>query len=98
MEESVISKPVIYRRTVKNNREIADVLLKLENKYGKQYYLPSIFWGRNAWYMSSREKGETVKKIKGRIQSREKTKKLESGEILKEEVYEISVSTFEEVV
>ena len=84
-----------YRKTPLG-REICDALFAVNRTYGKSDYLPSILWGRNAQYFSTKNVGEQFK-IKGRIQSREYNKKISEEEFETRVAYEISVSQFEEI-
>lgn len=84
-----------YRKTPLG-REICDALFAVNRPYGKSDYLPSILWGRNAQYFSTKTVGEHFV-IKGRIQSREYQKKLSEDEFETRTAYEISVSQFEEI-
>lgn len=88
-----VCKPVIYR-TTPFSREIADMLLAVNRKYGKSDYLPCIAWGRNARFLQTVRVGERLHLL-GRLQSREYKKTLESGEICIRTAYEISCSAVE---
>lgn len=90
-----ICKPVIYR-TTPFSREIADVLVAVNRRYGKSDYLPCIAWGRNARFAGSLVPGEAVL-IRGRMQSREYQKKLPEGEPEQRTAYEISCSSIERI-
>lgn len=85
-----ICKAPVYR-TTPFNREICDVLVAVNRAYNKSDYLPCIAWGRNARYLKDAKIGTKID-IVGRIQSRDYQKKLESGEILNQTAYEISVN------
>ena len=80
-------------RTTPLGRDIADVLFAVNRQYGKSDYIPTIFWGRNAEYISHQEVGTRVNVI-GRIQSRNYTKSLDNGEVINRTAYEVSVSRF----
>ena len=70
----ICDKP-IYRKTP-FGREICDALVAVNRgKFNRSDYLPCIFWGRNAQYISKQQVG-TKLHIEGRIQSREYTKML----------------------
>ena len=88
-----LCKEPVYRITPKG-RNIADVLLAVNRGNGKSDYIPCVFWGRNAVYVSRFGVGAKIG-IFGRIQSRPYTKKLPSGEILERIAYEVSVSSME---
>ena len=88
-----VCKPVVYR-TTPFEREIADVLLAVNRRYGKSDYLPLIAWGRNARFLKDLPVG-TALKIVGRLQSREYRKLLENGESTVRVAYEVSCSVVE---
>ena len=88
-----IVKPVVYR-TTPFSREIADILIVVERRYGKSDILPCIAWGRNARYASELSAGDTVL-IRGRLQSRQYEKQLDDGSSEKRTAYEISCSSLE---
>lgn len=54
-------------------REICDITLAVNRRFGKSDYIPAIVWGRNARYIETLNIGDKVI-IKGRFQSREYTK------------------------
>ncbi len=87
--QGYLCKPAVYRVTP-FGREIADALLAVHRSYGKSDYIPCIFWGRNAGYVSKLAVG-TPLFLQGRLQSRTYEKTLETG---KEQrvAYEVSVS------
>ena len=91
--EGRIIKPVVYR-TTPFSREIADVFIAVERRYGKCDTLPCIAWGRNARAASELTVGDTVL-IRGRLQSRQYNKQLENGNTLKKIAYELSCSSIE---
>lgn len=72
-----ICREPVYRRTPLG-REICDVMLAVERKYGKADYLPCILWGSLARMAADCQKG-TVMWLQGRIQSRTYMKQLETG-------------------
>ena len=88
--DGYICKQPIYRKT-SLGREIADLLVAVNRPYGKSDYIPCIVWGRNARYASNLDIGDRLH-IRGRVQSREYTKKLSEGECEKRMAYEVSVS------
>lgn len=92
--DGYICKPPTYRKTPLG-REITDVLLAINRPYGKSDYIPCIFWGRNAQYISGFDIGDRIR-IWGRIQSREYVKKISEDEIETRIVYEVSVQKLEE--
>lgn len=93
--EGHICKPVIYR-TTPFSREIADILLAVNRRYGKSDYLPCIAWGRNARYVRELGVGNKIH-ITGRLQSREYQKCFADGSSEIRTAYEVSCSTIEEL-
>lgn len=88
--DGCICKEPKYRKTPLG-REIADILLAVNRKYGKSDYIPCIAWGRNAVYASGLEVG-TKLQVEGRIQSREYQKQIEDGVYETRTAYEVSAS------
>lgn len=72
-----ICREPVYRRTPLG-REIADVMLAVERKYGRVDYLPCILWGSLARMAADCPKG-TELWLRGRLQSRTYVKQLETG-------------------
>lgn len=93
--EGNLCKNANYRTTI-SQREVADVIIATNRMYNKSDYIPCIVWGRNARYISSLGVGSRVQ-IKGRIQSREYTKKLKNGMEEKRTAYEVSVNRIDVV-
>ena len=62
--------------------------------YAKTDYVPSVFWGRSAKFISCLDVGTRIKAV-GRLQSREYIKKHDDGTEETKTAYEFSVSTFE---
>lgn len=91
--DGYICKPATYRKTPLG-REIADILLAVNRKYGKSDYIPCIAWGRNASFASGLEVGTRLQ-IDGRIQSREYVKKISETENETRVAYEVSISKLE---
>ena len=91
--DGFICKEPIYRKTPLG-REIADLLLAVNRPYGKSDYIPCVCWGRNARYASNLDVGLRVT-AKGRIQSREYTKKHDDGTVEMKTAYEVSISRLE---
>ena len=90
-----ICKPPVYR-TTPFSREIADVLLAVNRRFGKSDYLPAIAWGRNARFLSALPVGTGLCVI-GRLQSREYRKVFEDGTESIRTAYEVSCSAVEPV-
>ena len=93
--DGYICKEPIYRRTPLG-REITDVIFAVNRVYAKTDYVPSVFWGRSAKFISCLDVGTRIKAV-GRLQSREYVKKHEDGTEETKTAYEFSVSTFEVV-
>lgn len=90
--EGYICKNPVYRETPLG-REVADIMLAVNRPYGKSDYIPCIFWGRNARFVSSMNPGQRIK-VYGRIQSREYLKTMQDGTKETRIAYEVSVSEF----
>jgi len=88
--DGYVCKKPIYRKTPLG-REIADVLLAVNNSYGKSSYIPCICWGRNARFADTFNIGDHIQ-ITGRIQSRTYQKQ----DTLKV-AYEVSVAKLNKV-
>lgn len=88
--DGYICKEPVYRKTPLG-REIADVLLAVNRPYGKSDYLPVIFWGRAARFVSGFSVGERLE-VNGRIQSRTYIKKIGEEETEERTAYEVSAS------
>lgn len=93
--DSYICKEPVYRKTLLG-REITNILLVVNRKYGKSDYIPMICWGRNAVYASGLEIGTRLQ-IEGRMQSRECKKKISETEGETRTAYEVSISKMETV-
>lgn len=91
----VLCKQPVIRRTPLG-REICDLMLAVNRKYGRADYLPCIAWGSLAERCSQLRVGDGVH-IDGRFQSRKYTK-VENGESHERTAYEISVMKLERVV
>ncbi|MFQ9515355.1 MAG: single-stranded DNA-binding protein [Eubacterium sp.] len=87
--EGYICKQPIYRETPLG-RDICDLLIAVNRPYGKSDYIPCIAWGRNAIYASNFEVGVKVF-VKGRVQSREYSKKIDEGMEEIGTAYEVSI-------
>ncbi len=88
-----ICKSPVYRSTP-FGREITDVLLAVNRHYNKSDYIPCIVWGKNAKFVSKLEVG-TKLKVWGRLQSRTYQKKLDDGEVIEKNAFEMSISKME---
>ncbi|MEG0779565.1 MAG: single-stranded DNA-binding protein [Oscillospiraceae bacterium] len=84
----VVCKPPIFRRTPLG-RNICDLMLAINRRYGRADYLPCIAWGQLALETGTMAVGEPLS-LEGRVQSRGYTKVTETG--TEERVaYEVSV-------
>ena len=90
----VVCKPPVYRRTPLG-REICDVMLAVNRKYGRADYLPCIAWGSLAQRCGGLCVGRGLR-LEGRLQSRAYTKVRENGSEQRV-AYEISAMGMEEV-
>ena len=81
----VLCKDANYRMTPLG-REICDLMLAINRKYGRSDYLPCIVWGKNAAFARNLKTGTYIS-LSGRIQSREYIKLCET-----KTTYEVSVS------
>lgn len=84
-----ICKEPYLRKTPVTERNIADVLVAYNHRYGKTFYIPCIFWGRDAKYVSELPVGTKIE-ISGRVQSREYKKKITEEEYETRVAYEVS--------
>ena len=73
----VLCKQPALRRTPLG-REICDMILAVNRRYGRADYLPCIAWGQTAVQIAGMDVGERLA-LEGRVQSRTYTKLLESG-------------------
>jgi primosomal replication protein N len=74
----VLCKQPVYRRTPLG-REICDLMLAVNRRYGRADYLPCIAWGSLAQQCASLSVGDGVR-LEGRLQSRCYTKVVDGGE------------------
>lgn len=90
----VLCKPPILRQTPLG-REICDLMLAVNRKYGRSDYLPCIAWGGLAIWCARLRVGDGVR-LKGRLQSREYTK--QTGDTLtRRTAYEVSIMSLEPI-
>jgi len=88
-----VCKPPTYRKTP-FGREITDVIVAVNRAFNRSDYIPAICWGKNALYCRDLPVGTNIV-VKGRLQSREYTKRVgEEYEI--RTAYEVSASEIEE--
>jgi len=88
----VVCKAPIYRRTPLG-REICDLMIAINRRYGRSDYLPCIAWGKLAFAASDLIPGDFIQ-ITGRLQSRTYVKALSTGDEVRT-AYEISIFTLE---
>ena len=74
-------------------RQICDIMLAVNRRYGRSDYLPCISWGRLAEGASELNVGDTIT-LEGRIQSR-KYIKTENGEPIERTAFEVSIVSIE---
>lgn len=90
----VLCKPTVVRRTPLG-REICDMMLAVNRKYGRADYLPCIAWGGLAAWCGQLEVGDGLK-LNGRLQSREYTKE-QDGQSTRRTAFEVSIMSLEPV-
>ncbi len=90
----VLCKPPNYR-TTPLGREICDLMLAVNRKYGRADYLPCIAWGVLAQRAAELSVGDGLR-LEGRLQSRVYTKVTETGQV-KRVAFEVSIMTMEPV-
>ncbi|MGM9592756.1 MAG: single-stranded DNA-binding protein [Candidatus Onthomonas sp.] len=88
----VLCKPPNYR-TTPLGREICDLMLAVNRKYGRADYLPCIAWGVLAQRAAELSVGDGLR-LEGRLQSRAYTKVTETGQV-KRVAFEVSIMTME---
>ena len=84
----VLCKPPVLRRTPLG-REISDIILAVNRRYGRADYLPCIAWGAVAQQVAAMTTGDRLT-IEGRVQSRTYTK-VENGVSTERTAYEVSI-------
>ena len=82
-------------RVTPMGRDICDLMLAVNRKYGRSDYLPCITWGLKAREASYWDTGTCVS-LEGRIQSRSYIK-LIGGEAVEKTAFEVSVTEISEV-
>ena len=87
-----LCKPPVLRRTPLG-REICDLMLAVNRRYGRADYLPCIAWGALARCCGELEVGDGLR-LDGRLQSREYTK-ITQGLPQSRTAYEVSVMHLE---
>ena len=84
----VLCKPPVLRRTPLG-REISDIILAVNRRYGRADYLPCIAWGAVAQQVAAMTTGDRLT-IEGRVQSRTYTK-VDNGVSTERTAYEVSI-------
>ena len=84
----VLCKPPVLRRTPLG-REICDMILAVNRRYGRADYLPCIAWGAVAQQAAAMDTGERLT-VEGRVQSRTYSK-TENGVVTERTAYEVSI-------
>ena len=92
--KSTLCKPPNLRVTPMG-RDICDLMLAVNRRYGRSDYLPCITWGLRAREASYWDTGTTVS-LEGRIQSRSYIK-LIGGEPVEKTAFEVSVTEIGEI-
>lgn len=88
----VLCKPPVLRRTPLG-REICDMMLAVNRRYGRADYLPCIAWGGLAAWCSRLDVGGRLK-LSGRLQSRVYLKEVD-GRTEQRTAFEVSVMSLE---
>lgn len=88
----VLCKMPTVRRTPLG-REICDMMLAVNRKYGRADYLPCIAWGALAHRCAELGVGDGLK-LNGRLQSREYSK-VEGEELIRRTAFEVSIMSLE---
>ena len=86
----VLCKPPVLRRTPLG-REICDLMLAVNRRYGRADYLPCIAWGALAQRCGGLSVGDCVE-LEGRLQSR-LSQKVVGGGTQERTAFEVSVTT-----
>ena len=89
----VLCKPPVFRRTPLG-REICDLMLAVNRRYGRADYLPCIAWGSLAHRCGGMGVGDPLA-LEGRLQSRIYTKEVE-GQLQERTAFEVSVMSLAE--
>ena len=84
----ILCKQPVLRRTPLG-REICDMILAVNRRYGRADYLPCIAWGAVAQQAAAMTTGDRLT-IEGRVQSRTYTK-VENGVSTERTAYEVSI-------
>ena len=87
----VLCKPPVLRRTPLG-REICDLMLAVNRRYGRADYLPCIAWGALAQRCAGLAVGDGVA-LEGRLQSRLYQKTTAEGTVQERTAFEVSATT-----
>lgn len=88
----VLCKPPVYRHTPLG-REISDLTLAVNRRYGRADYLPCIGWGAVARTCAGLSVGDAIR-LEGRFQSRVYAKTV-GDEVIHRTAYEVSIMSME---
>ena len=88
----VLCKKPVYRHTPLG-REICDLTLAVNRRYGRADYLPCISWGAVARLCAGLDVGDAIR-LEGRFQSLDYTKNLEN-QVIHRTAYEVSVMSIQ---
>ena len=92
--DGYVCRAPVFRKTPMG-REVSDLLVAVNRKYGKSDYIPCICWGKQAHVAADLEVGSRIS-ITGRVQSREYIKRTADGE-KKRTAYEVSASEIRKI-
>ena len=87
-----VVKPPIFRTTPLGCK-ITDIIIAVHRNNGSSDYIPCIAWYVNAERLAGMKVGDEIS-FSGRIQSRKYVKKLENGNEVDKEAYEVSIKNF----
>ena len=87
-----LCKPPILRRTPLG-RDICDLLLAVNRRYGRADYLPCIAWGSLAYRCGEMAVGDHLA-LEGRLQSRIYTKEVD-GQLQERTAFEVSIMSLD---
>ena len=87
----ILCKAPNLRRTPLG-RDICDLMLAVNRRYGRSDYLPCIAWGKNAQLAAQRSVGDPLT-LHGRLQSRAYIK-VENGQSVEKTAFEVSIIDF----
>ena len=88
----VLCKKPVYRRTPLG-REICDLTLAVNRRYGRSDYLPCIAWGAVARTCACLDVGDAIR-LEGRFQSRGYTKNVDD-QVIHRTAYEVSIMSMQ---